>query len=133
MSEHTYLCYKCKKHHVVQQDTPDEIKGLKCPKCNRVLFRVQRAHGLNTDTTFMSGVHADDGFGKADWMRKAAKAKAKAAGVDTNGARYCPQLNKEGESLSPGAWVKDKADVKRRCSELGLGCSGSVNMPAPGV
>ena len=126
-----YLCYKCKRKHNVVQDTDEEIMGLKCPRCDKVLFRVFRAHGLDTDTTFMAGSHAEDGFGASDWMRRKARAKAAAEGVNISGARYCPQLNDPGESLSPKAWVRDKADVKRRCAELGVGCEGTVSTPAP--
>ena len=130
---HTYLyhCWKCKQRCKVEQIDTDEIMDLECSNCGKTLMRVNRAPGLDTDTTFMAGSHADDGFGNVKWLREKAIAKAKAAGVDVNGARYCPQLNAKGESLSPKAWVRDKADVKRRCQELGMGCQGSVNVQAP--
>lgn len=127
----TYLCWKCKRKYPVEQTGPHEQKGLKCPKCGRVLFRVEKGPNVSTDTTFMAGSHVDDGFGTNEWSRKQARAKAKAAGVDINGARYCPQLCPQGESLSPKAWVRGKADVKRRCQELGVGCEGSVKVPEP--
>ena len=126
-----YRCWKCGLKHRIEQDTQEEQTELKCSDCGRSLLRINQAPGLMTDSTFMSGVDKDDGFGECEWLRKKAKAKARAAGVDTNGARYCPQLCDPGEQLSPKAWVKSRADVARRAKELGCGVSGAVTVEPP--
>ena len=129
---YVYRCWKCGTRHRIEQGDTTERMDLKCSRCQRSLLRVNQVPGLVTDSVFMSGRYHDDGF-TSDWARKRALAKAKAAGVDTNGAVYCPELCPPGESLSPKAWVKDRADVARRVRELGKGCEGMVNVRAPDV
>jgi len=131
MTAYIYKCYKCNRGPRVEQRDDEPELNLNCRSCGRKLFRCNIAPGICTDSTFMAGSHVDDGFGSNEWGRKRARAKAKAAGVDVTGARYCPQLCPTGESLSPKAWVRGKADVVRRCQELGVGCEGAVNVSAP--
>jgi len=128
---YVYRCWKCKKRHKIAQDSDRERTDLKCMACGRSLLRVNSAPGLVTDTTFMAG--RDDGFGTNEWGRKRAREKAKAAGVNVEGAVYCPELCPPGESLSPKAWVRGRSDVVKKARELGYGVQGAVNAPAPEV
>lgn len=129
---YVYRCWKCGSKYRVRQDTTVEQTGLKCNNCGRSLLRVNRAPGVVTDSTFMAGVDHDDGFGASEWLRKQARAKAKAAGVDVNGAKYCPELCPPGERLSPKAWVKSRSDVIEKAKALGKGVDGpSISLAAP--
>lgn len=114
-----YKCWKCRRSWTVHQEEPDEL-ALDCPRCGRKLFQCNVAPNIQTDSTFMSGVNEDDGFGTDNRSRMLARAKAKAAGVNPDGKRYCPSLAKERHD--PEAWISGKGDVKRICAKRGLGC-----------
>ncbi len=83
---------------------------------------------LQTDTTFMTGCHVDDGLNPQN--RVGHLAKARAAGVSTAGKRYIPQMaHYHGD---PGAWVGGRQDVKDHCERSGDGCEGGgVGMTIP--
>ncbi len=84
---------------------------------------------LQTDTTFLRG--SEDGYGTDQRGRKTAHAKARAAGVNISGMRYCPQLATK--MHDPKAWVGTRADVKRVAEARGLGIEGTVSVKAPEV
>ncbi len=84
---------------------------------------------LQTDSTFLRG--SEDGFGTDARGRKLAYAKAKAAGVNISGMRWCGGLATE--MYDPKAWVSTRADVKRVAQANGLGIEGTVNVKAPEV
>ena len=84
---------------------------------------------LQTDATFLRG--SEDGFGTDVRGRKAAHAKARAAGVNINGKRYCGGLATK--MHDPMAWVSSRADVKRVAEARGLGIEGTVTCKAPEV
>lgn len=84
---------------------------------------------LHTDATFLRG--SEDGYGTDARGRKAAHAKAQAAGVNISGMRYCPQLATE--IHDPKAWVGSRADAKRIAEARGLGLEGTVTVKGPEV
>lgn len=84
---------------------------------------------LQTDTTFLRG--SEDGYGTDQRGRKTAHAKARAAGVNISGMRYCPGLATE--MHDPKAWVGSRSDVKRIAEARGLGIEGTVTVRAPEV
>lgn len=120
----TYVCWKCHRSFRNEQDKVEDL-GLKCPQCAEygreiTLIQKNESCGIQTDSTFMSGSHADDGFGTNDIARKYAMAVAKRAGVSVSGKRYCPNLaRKKGD---PRAWVDSKSHVKAVCASEGWGC-----------
>jgi DNA-directed RNA polymerase subunit RPC12/RpoP len=128
MTTYVYKCWKCNKGPRVEQDDDAPELDLECRKCGRKLFRCNIVPGIQTDSTFMSGSHVDDGFGDDNFNRMKARRVAKAAGVNPEGKRYCPSLAKTRND--PEAWVDGKADVTRVCKKNGWGCRGSVNVQA---
>lgn len=84
---------------------------------------------LHTDATFLRG--SEDGYGTDQRGRKVAHTKARAAGVNISGMRYCPQLATE--MHDPKAWVGSRADVKRIAEARGVGIEGTVTVKAPEV
>lgn len=127
--EFIYKCWKCKLYRIrAEHDQQDQLT-LKCPRCRVTLLQTRRAPGVQTDSTFMSGSHVDDGWGNDNASRMAARAAARAAGVNPEGKKYLPGLAKK--RFDPAAWVSGKGDVIRRCKEEGWGCNGSVSVAAP--
>lgn len=85
---------------------------------------------IQTDSTFMSGSHIDDGLNAQN--RDHHLARARAAGVSTAGKRFIPQMVPEGDWGSPEAWVGGRQDVKDHCERTGDGCEGGgVGMTVP--
>lgn len=134
MNEFVYKCWKCKYRRLIHQKDTAELE-LYCPKCGRKLFQTNLVHGLKTDTTFMIGSHADDGFGSDENARKAARRRAKELGVNISGKRFCPGLvDSEGDDMyDPKAWVSSRAEVEQRCHEKGWGCKGTINVKPRGL
>ncbi len=84
---------------------------------------------LHTNAMFLRG--SEDGYGTDAKGRKAAHAKARAAGVNISGMRYCSQLATE--IHDPKAWIGTRDDARRVARANGVGLNGTVNVPLPEV
>jgi hypothetical protein len=75
---------------------------------------------IHTNTTFIRNL--PDPFGGHELQRKAAMAKAEAAGVSTSGKRFAGQLCREGVPNDPQAWLNEsdyKAEMTRLARQQG--------------
>lgn len=115
MPSYTYKCDKC-GHAIDRLHAPRTRVTLPCSECGHEYPTWQfPCPNIQSETTFLA--NRDDGFGNDNRSRRVAMARAKAAGVSTAGKLYCPGLCPPGESLSPKAWITDKADARRICRE----------------
>ncbi len=115
MPTYTYRCEAC-GHRTEGFHAARKRLSLECDKCGKSPMTWQfPCPNLQTEKTFLA--NRDDGFANDNHSRQAAKAKARAAGVNTAGMVYCPSLCPLGERLSPKAWVSGKAEAKRICRQ----------------
>ena len=82
---------------------------------------------LLTDTRFLAQ-RVSDPFGGDELSRRQALAKARAAGVNTEGKVYISGLGDE--RFDPRNWVESRDDIRRQCERTGRSCQGQVNVKA---
>lgn len=124
-----FLCPNClvRTDRLLDDVEDKRPQSCQCGASMTKLFSVPAA--IRMDTRFMAGSDLDDGFGNDQRSRKIAYAKARAAGVNPAGKKYCPSLCRKGKPFDPQAWVADTTDVKRICQKNGWGCDGAVKVP----
>lgn len=93
------------------------------------MLACQSAPALDTPTTFINGIQ-DNMQNEHDPYAQFAIQRAREAGVNTRGARYCHQLATE--MGDPKAWITSKDDVKKIAERNGQSVSGwGLNYKAP--
>lgn len=93
------------------------------------MLACQSAPALDTPTTFINGIN-DNMQDEDDPYAKYAVQRAREAGVNIRGARYCHQLATE--MGDPKAWITSKDDVKKIAERNGQNVSGwGLNYQAP--
>lgn len=104
------------------------------------MLALQSAPGASgVDNTFMSGTENGKQFAKSPWLGAAyKKISERLAPGSTSGAKYISQIARFGGD--PKAWVRSRADVKKRVHELGdrdidgmVTVRGAVRDPKPPV
>lgn len=103
----------------------------RCEVCESPLKKVFSLATLRTDTQFLAGSHNDDGFGRDDWSRRQARAKAALAGVNIAGKKFHPGLCRPGELFDPYAWYDSKAEVVRKAEAQGKCVHGAIEHESP--
>lgn len=99
-------------------------------RCGGTMIRLIGAPALVTDTRFFA--KQGDGFGEDQQSRRIAHTRARAAGVNTTGATYFPQLCRRGKPFDPFAWCHSRSEIVRKLQTLGRGAEGSINVkPRP--
>ena len=98
-------------------------------ECGGRMTRLIGAPAIMSDTRFFAGM--GDGLGNDQQARVIAHRRARAAGVDTTGMTYFPQLCRKGKPFDPAAWCHDRSDIKRKLMKLGKGAEGSINIATP--
>lgn len=113
MPTYTFDCTRCARSE--EAIVPKTQKTGRCPACQSKMTRRFPTPNIQTETTWLA--NRDDGFGDNIRGRRAAIARARAAGVSTSGKVYCPSLCRRGQQYDPQAWVADKADAARVARE----------------
>ena len=78
---------------------------------------------LHTNSTFVA--NRTDEFDGDARVRKFATARARKAGVNTNGKRFCGEACRPGVPFDPEAWLPEsdlKDSIKNRCIEKNWNC-----------
>lgn len=82
-----------------------------------------------TDRAYLQGVQCGSNLDDMPaFSRKVAMAKAKAAGVNIEGKRYCSTLGQT--AYDPRAWFDNTYDLKKRAAELNIPITGIVTQGA---
>jgi len=103
-----------------------------CAKCEGSMQKIFSTPTLFTETAFFGRRGSDDGFGHDNRSRIIARAKARRAGVSTEGKVFMPQLCRKGKPFDPQAWVGDVSDIKRAAAAANVNVKGSiVNIKQP--
>lgn len=87
-----------------------------------------------TDTNFFRGT--DDGFGNNQMMRRIYHQRARAAGIDTTGKVYCPELVSRSlqGGIDPAAWVprtEGRSHIKSVLERRRWSSTGRVEVKEP--
>lgn len=85
-----------------------------------------------TDTNFFRG--SDDGFGSNEYLRSVYHRNARAAGIDTTGKVYCPELCRPGMAggRDPEAWVprtEGRSYIKKLLTKRRWSSTGRIEVP----
>lgn len=89
------------------------------------MFALQKAPGIQTDSTFFAGHCNGNQFEKTPQQGEYLKEVAAKAGVDVTGKVYMSSLAEF--PSDPRAWVSTRGEIKQICEERGWSVSGGVN------
>jgi len=122
MPSYSYYCTECGFRLELSESLAqarETRQRLRCQHCEGPMQWEFPAPALQTNVEFMR--NRDDGYGLDERGRRRGHRRAKAAGINTTGKFWSPQLN---------AWIGSRDDVRRICRERNLDCDGMVKVEA---